>query len=69
VLVETIAWTLRTLKMELGRKRYGLHKVQGLDCEKTRLLEAYLQQTTDLDIIMYINLRFITQRARMDGRT
>jgi hypothetical protein len=28
-----LARTPRTLKTKLGRKRYGLKKVQGLDCE------------------------------------
>jgi hypothetical protein len=35
MLVETITWTPKTLKTELRRKRYGLNKVQGLDCEET----------------------------------
>jgi hypothetical protein len=34
MLVETITWTPKTLKTELRRKRYGLNKVQGLDCEE-----------------------------------
>jgi hypothetical protein len=59
VLVETIAWTPGTLKTELGRKRYGLKKVQGLDCKKTWLPGAYLQENRDLNIITYINPRFI----------
>jgi hypothetical protein len=37
VLVETIAWTPKTLKTELGTKRYDLNKVQGLDCKKNWL--------------------------------
>jgi hypothetical protein len=59
VFVETIAWTPRTLKTELGRKRYGSKKLQGLDCKKTWLLGAYLQESRDLDIITHINQRFI----------
>jgi hypothetical protein len=58
VLVETIAWTPRTLKTELaGRKRYDLNKVQGLDCEENYFPGAYLQETRDLDIIMCKNKR------------
>jgi hypothetical protein len=59
VLAKTIAWTPRTLKTELGRKRYGSKKVQGLDCEENRVPGAYLQETRDLDIIMRIISRFI----------
>jgi hypothetical protein len=47
VLVETIAWTPRTLKTELKQKRYGLNKVQGLDCEGNKLSGAYLQETSE----------------------
>jgi hypothetical protein len=59
MLVETIAWTPRTLKTELGRKRYGFNKVQGLDCEENYFLGAYLQENKYLDIIMHINQGFI----------
>jgi hypothetical protein len=34
MLLETITWTPRTRKTELRRKRYGINKVQGLDCEE-----------------------------------
>jgi hypothetical protein len=57
VLVETIAWTPRTLKMELRRKRYGFNKVQGLDCEEKYFPGASLQETRDPDIIMCKNRR------------
>jgi hypothetical protein len=56
-LVETIAWTPRTLKTELGRKRYGFNKVQGLDCEENYFPGAYLHENRDLNIIMCINRR------------
>jgi hypothetical protein len=59
MLVETIAWTPRTLKTELGRKRYGFNKVQGLDCEENYFLGAYMQENRDLDIIMHINQGFV----------
>jgi hypothetical protein len=32
-LEKTVTWTPRTLKTELGRKRYGKNKIQGLNCE------------------------------------
>jgi hypothetical protein len=62
MLAETIAWTPRTLETELGRKRYGLNKVQELDCKKTWLPGFYPQETRDLHIIMHINRRSIAQK-------
>jgi hypothetical protein len=59
VLVETIAWTPRTIKTELRRKRYGLNKIQGLDCEENYFPGAYLQENRDINIIMHVNPRFI----------
>jgi hypothetical protein len=53
MLVETIAWIPRTLKTALGRKRYDLKKIQGLDYKRTWLPWAYLQETRDLNLIMY----------------
>jgi hypothetical protein len=57
--LDKVAWTPRMLKMELGRKRYGLDKVQGLDCEENYFPGAFLQETRDLNTIMCINPRFI----------
>jgi hypothetical protein len=34
-------------------------KVQGLECEENYFPGAYLQENRDLNIITYINLRFI----------
>jgi hypothetical protein len=39
-LKKTVAWTLRTLKTDKRRKRYGKNKVQGLFCEETGFLRA-----------------------------
>jgi hypothetical protein len=36
---------LETVEMALQRKRYDQNKVQGLFCEETGLLGAYLQET------------------------
>jgi hypothetical protein len=52
-----ITWTQIALKTELGRKRYGLNKVQGLDCEENYFPGAYLQETKDLNLIMHKNRR------------
>jgi hypothetical protein len=54
---ETIAWTPRTLKTELRRKRYGFNKVQGLDCEGNYFPGDYFQETRDLNTIMCKNRR------------
>jgi hypothetical protein len=50
--VETIAWTPRTPKTELRRKRYGFNKIQGLDCEENYFSGDYLQENRDLNIII-----------------
>jgi hypothetical protein len=47
------------LKTELRRKRYGLDKVQGLDCEENYFPGVFLQETRDLNTIMCKNLGFI----------
>jgi hypothetical protein len=57
VLVEMITWTQIALKTELGRKRYGLNKVQGLDCDENYFPGAYLQETKDLNLTMHKNRR------------
>jgi hypothetical protein len=51
-LEKTVAWTPRTLKTELGWKRCGWNKVQGLNCEISGSLGGFLQDSRDLDIIM-----------------
>jgi hypothetical protein len=63
LLVETIVWAPRTLKTELGRKRYGLNKVQGLDYEKTWLVGAYLQETRDLNIITQKRMAMVQKES------
>jgi hypothetical protein len=55
MLIETIARTPTTLKIELGRRRYGLNKVQGLDYEENCFPGVYLQENRDLNIIMCEN--------------
>jgi hypothetical protein len=58
-----------TLKTELRRKNYGLNTVQGLDCKKTWLSGAYLQETRDLDIIMHKNRRFNIKGGLLNRKT